>query len=139
MGTKFFSLLPVGAGEITASHCGDSHKCLVYAKEKYEQGKGQCMKEQEVLLRRQTHGGSECLSSHLEKNGGALERRMDRWGKPCFCCMEDSPFLEQVPAMHNRELCGATPALVRQGGSSASPEQCSPPKFHVHLPFPEHL
>ena len=49
------------------------------------------------------------------------------------------PFPEQVPGMQGRELCGATPALVRQDGFSASPEQWSSPKLQVLLPFPEHL
>lgn len=36
-------------------------------------------------------------------------------------------------------LWSYTPALVRQDGFSASPEQCSSPKLQVLLPFPEHL
>lgn len=48
--------------------------------------------------------------------------------------MNSGPFPVQ-----DRELGGATPALVRPDRSSASPEQCSSPKHHVLLPFPEHV
>jgi len=38
--------------------------------------------------------------------------------------------------MQDRELCGTTPALVRQDGSSAIPKQCVSPKLPYPCPMP---
>lgn len=74
------------------------------------------------------------LQPALEENG--LQGKALTWLQGAG---KGAPFPAQVPGMQDRELCGATPALVRQDGSAASPEQCSPPKLCVLLPFPEQL